>query len=427
MLKKNFIFISYLLILFMLQGCAVQRHRKLQRFLDTSISKAHFEQQFTGILVLDPVSGDTLYAHNSQKYFTPASNAKLFTLYAGLKLLPDSIPALRYISLNDTLYVQGTGDPSQLHPYFRDSTVLHFLKPYPQVALYSQNFTEPPWAPGWAWEDYDGPYAPERSALPLYGNVVEVFNQDGLQVSPGYFRDSVNALRYPSKRLQDANLFFADPGRQDTLLIPFKTDSTLTRQLLEQALGRPVSFAPRLPRGDRKTLYSLPADSLYQRMMQESDNFLAEQLLLAASSTLSDTLSSEKARAYVLGNFLKDLRQPPLWVDGSGLSRYNLFSPESLVYVLHRMYEEVPRERLFAIFPAGGVSGTLKEWYAGDREPYIFAKTGTLSNNLCLSGYLQTRSGNLLIFSFMNNHFRQPSLEIKEGMRRVFEWLRDTY
>ncbi len=97
------------------------------------------------------------------------------------------------------------------------------------------------------------------------------------------------------------------------------------------------------------------------------------------------------------------------------------------MYVLHRMYEEVPRERLFAIFPAGGVSGTLKEWYAGDREPYIFAKTGTLSNNLCLSGYLQTRSGNLLIFSFMNNHFRQPSLEIKEGMRRVFEWLRDTY
>ena len=70
-------------------------------------------------------------------------------------------------------------------------------------------------------------------------------------------------------------------------------------------------------------------------MMQESDNFLAEQLLLLASSTLSDTLNTKTAIEYMLNNHLKDLKQQPRWVDGSGLSRYNLFSPEAIVYVLN--------------------------------------------------------------------------------------------
>jgi D-alanyl-D-alanine carboxypeptidase/D-alanyl-D-alanine-endopeptidase (penicillin-binding protein 4) len=127
--------------------------------------------------------------------------------------------------------------------------------------------------------------------------------------------------------------------------------------------------------------------------------------LLLASSTLSDSLNSAKARRFVLENHLSDLEQPPSWVDGSGLSRYNLFTPESIVHVLYKLYVEIPKERLFQFFPTGGVSGTLEDWYSGNPEPYLFAKTGSLSNNHCLSGYLLTKSGKILIFSFMNNHF----------------------
>ena len=150
-------------------------------------------------------------------------------------------------------------------------------------------------------------------------------------------------------------------------------------------------------------------------MMQVSDNFLAEQLLILASSTLSDTLSSAKPRDFMLKNHLSNLRQPPRWVDGSGLSRYNLFTPESLVHVLHQMYDEILQQRLFQLFPAGGVSGTIEEWYPGNSEPYIYAKTGSLGNNHCLSGYLLTKSGKTLIFSFMNNHFMESSIEVKKG------------
>jgi len=161
-------------------------------------------------------------------------------------------------------------------------------------------------------------------------------------------------------------------------------------------------------------------------MMIESDNFLAEQLLLLCSSTLSDTLSSSKVREYILENELADLKQQPRWVDGSGLSRYNLFTPESMIHVLSKLYDDIPRERLFDFFPAGG-QGTLKDWYPGKPEPYLFAKTGSVGNNYNISGYLITKSGKILIFSFMNNHFRHPSSEIKKRMQRIFEALRDDY
>jgi D-alanyl-D-alanine carboxypeptidase/D-alanyl-D-alanine-endopeptidase (penicillin-binding protein 4) len=98
-----------------------------------------------------------------------------------------------------------------------------------------------------------------------------------------------------------------------------------------------------------------------------------------------------------------------------------------MVFVLHRLYEDLPIERLLALFAAGGVSGTLKEWYGQEGEPYLYAKTGTLANNHCLSGYLKTRSGRILIFSFMNNHYMQNTVQIKEQMQGLFEWLRDQY
>ncbi|MGI9552249.1 MAG: D-alanyl-D-alanine carboxypeptidase, partial [Aurantibacter sp.] len=77
--------------------------------------------------------------------------------------------------------------------------------------------------------------------------------------------------------------------------------------------------------------------------------------------------------------------------------------------------------------PKGGVSGTLEDWYPGNPKPYIIAKTGSLGNNHCLSGYLITKSGKTLIFSFMNNHFRRPSSKIKRRMQLIFEEIRDGY
>lgn len=418
--------VSYSLILLLLHACGIYKYKKLGHFMDASLKGERFENHLAGILVFDPVTGDTLYRHNSNRYFTPASNAKLFTLYAGLELLPDSIPALRYQFRNDTLYIAGTGNPTLLHPYFHDSTALKFIRGYTTVVLCPGNLKDAPWGPGWAWEDFDGYYAAERTELPLYGNLVELYKKDTLHVAPAYFYDKVVLLRYKTLRKREENFFFYPPENQDTLYVPFKTDSSLTRVLLEAASGKKISIGA-CPAGPWRTLYGPPTDSIYKRMLQESDNFLAEQLLIAASTTLSDTLDAALARTYVLENHLKNLAQAPVWVDGSGLSRYNLFSPESMVDVLFRMYREIPHERLFSFFAAGGVSGTLADWYPGQDGPYIFAKTGTLANNHCLSGYLKARSGRILIFSIMNNHYTQPTATLKEGMKEVLEGLRDRY
>jgi len=113
-------------------------------------------------------------------------------------------------------------------------------------------------------------------------------------------------------------------------------------------------------------------------------------------------------------------------VDGSGLSRYNLITPRTLVTILDKILKELPREGLFKLLPAGGKEGTLKNWYASD-IPYIFAKSGSLRNNYSLSGYLKTKSGKLMIFSFMNNNYVASSSEIKKAMEKMFLEIRNSY
>lgn len=407
-------------------GCATAK-KNIRRTTDTVLASPFYDNQFTGFLILDADSNDTLYSRNSTKYFTPASNTKIFTLFTALQFLPDRIPALKYLTRNDTLYVEGTGDPSFLHPYFKDSTALNFLRGHKNIALFLNNFQENRFGPGWSWGDYDYYYQPERSPLPLYGNVVTLHHTDSINVVPTYLFDKVIPIDYHKQRELEKNIFYYGKSRKDTVEIPYKTDTTLTKTLLEDALGKKLRITNRMPSGEKKILYSLPSDSLYRRMMRESDNMIAEQLLLLASSTLSDTLSGERVRDSVLSNQLSDLKQQPRWVDGSGLSRYNLFTPESIVQVLQKMYKEIPKERLFDLFPTGGVSGTIEDWYPGDPEPYLHAKTGSLGNVHCVSGYLVTKSGKTLIFSFMNNHFRHPSSEVKKRMQRIFEEIRDAY
>ncbi|MCE2611769.1 D-alanyl-D-alanine carboxypeptidase [Flavobacteriaceae bacterium D16] len=421
-------FVFCILIISVLYSCASAGKSSLRKISRDTLPKSFYQNQFTGILILDPEKQDTLLSRNHDKYFTPASNTKLFTFYTALQLLPEQVPVVNYAYQGDTLIISGTGDPTQFHPYFQDSTLFHFIKKHNgPIAIKHPSFEDNPLGAGWAWEDFDQYYSAERSALPLYGNVVRLIKEDSLRVTPSLFREQVIPAAFSNQRSQGENIFFYDPDRIDTLEIPFKTDSTLTRKLLESAIRQPLLNASKHPLEDSRILPGIPTDSVLKRMMQESDNFLAEQLLLMVSASLSDTLSTKKAREFILSMSLSDLRQMPRWVDGSGLSRYNLFTPESMVHVLTKLYRQIPRQRLFALLAAGGESGTLEDWFAGNPKPYIYAKSGTLGNNYNLSGYLITRKGKVLVFSFMNNHFRKPTSEIKTQMQAFLQAVRDNY
>ncbi|HET8736568.1 MAG TPA: D-alanyl-D-alanine carboxypeptidase, partial [Pricia sp.] len=180
-------------------GCASAK-KNIQRTTDDILETHFYKNQFTGFLVVDADSKDTLYALNATRYFTPASNTKIFTLYAGLTFLPDKVPALKYLKKNDTLFVKGTGDPSFLHPVLKDSTGLEFLRKHRNIALYLNNFQEYRLGPGWSWGDYQYYYQPERNALPLYGNVVTIHGPDSVNVVPSYFEDSVEKIDYLLQR-----------------------------------------------------------------------------------------------------------------------------------------------------------------------------------------------------------------------------------
>ena len=127
----------------------------------------------------------------------------------------------------------------------------------------------------------------------------------------------------------------------------------------------------------------------------------------------------------LLATDLKDIPQKPRWVDGSGLSRYNLFSPQSFVYLLNKMKNEFGMERLKAILPTGG-TGTFKNYFQKD-SGYIYAKTGSLSNHIAISGYLQTKKGRWIIFSILTNQFQGSATKVRRAEEQFLEGIREKY
>lgn len=412
--------------------------RASHRIEDDLESSPVFHQSFAGLAVYDPTEHKMLFEYNADKYFTPASNTKLFSFYTGLKVLGDSVPAMHYTITHDSLIFTGTGDPSFLYDDVAESGTYEFLadKDY-KLFYYSPDFTEKFFGPGWAWDDYNDYYSAERTNFPVYGNRVNIKFKKGdpkPAVTPKIFKDSLvfSAGEKPTfQRAIASNSFtYSNPDNANDFEkeVPFKYSPEILANILQDTLHKNVTAIYKLPKGIslNKTYYSLPADSIYKHMLEVSDNFIAEQILFMASDKIADTLKTSIAIDYMKKNYLQDLPDEPVWVDGSGLSRYNLFTPRTMVKLLEKIKNEVPYQKLFQLMPNGGKSGTLKNYYKAE-EPYIFAKTGTLSNNHSLSGFLKTRSGKILIFSFMNSNYTIPTSSLKAGMETILKTIRDNY
>ncbi|WP_158618069.1 D-alanyl-D-alanine carboxypeptidase/D-alanyl-D-alanine-endopeptidase [Chitinophaga lutea] len=389
------------------------------------ISNAH-----TGICIFDPATGKYWLQHQADKFFMPASNTKIFTLFTGLQLLGDSLPGMRYAENDTAVFIQATADPSFLHPDFAYQPVKDFLTAtdkrvwYQPVTIRNKRF-----GPGWAWSDYADYYQPELNEWPMYGNVTRI-NIKGRQysITPAYFARSAS-LQFLPERSADDVLADRDERENHFILymrpndasshdfeVPFITgnrDQLLLR--LADTLHKPVGLLPAAVAGGR-LMKSIPADTLFQPMMHRSDNFFAEQILMMCSAVKWDTIDTRKVIRYMLDSTLKDLPTPPSWVDGSGLSRYNLFTPADFVGVLHKMYKTYPKERLYPLFPSGG-KGTLRNYYQA-LPGRLYAKTGTLSGCVALSGYLITRSGKTLIFSVLVNNHDTTSTVVRRAVEK---------
>src|SRR3982751_6022778 len=124
------------------------------KYLSKSFSQTESQfQDHVGFVLYDPAAGKTIFDHQGERYFTPASNTKIFTLFASLKLLGDSIPALRYVASNDSVIFWGTGHPGFLYDdAWQDSVVYNFLKSRQEPLFFSSsNFQAEVFGPGWSW------------------------------------------------------------------------------------------------------------------------------------------------------------------------------------------------------------------------------------------------------------------------------------
>ena len=420
-------------LLFMLLLTACSPSRKLHQQIDRSEVDFHDHIGFT---LYDPQKQKTLFDHQGDRYFVPASNTKIFTLYASLQLLGDSVPALRYVHRGDSLIFWGTGDPSFLYDdVVKSSKVYDFLRQAPKLFYSTANFSAEQFGPGWAWEDYQYAYQVERTPFPIYGNRFHVRKEGNNFIpNPPVFRTGIVRAPRPQEkhdlvRGPDSNSLRYVPGTRDSSSeweIPFHYSDPFLTFLLGDTLKKEVTPVTIPFDHQASTLYSVPADSLYKVMMQESDNFIAEQLLLLCAGVLSDTLETDIAIREVKKRFLTDLPDTPVWVDGSGLSRMNLFTPRSIVSLWEKTSQKIPRERLFNLLAVGGVSGTIRNSYKGER-PFVYAKTGTLRNNHMLSGFIVTKKGRTLIFSWMNNNFTVGSGPVRGRMEEILKFIYESY
>lgn len=415
-----------------LWSCTVQKQlqKTAQQYVlnDPALQTAH-----VGISVYEPATDKYWFNYQGDKYFVPASNTKLPICYAAMKYLGDSLVGLTYKEYSDKIVFKGTADPTFLNSEYKSQPVYNFLKNNYNKKLewdYS-NWDDDALGNGWSWNDYLETYMAHRSPLPMYGNLltVKIITADSFQTTPKYFQTqwmTFDSELHPAVTVTRdlfSNKLSVVKGQTNKLTITFHPDLKTIEKLLSDTLKKEISF--QVNSETKSLIHSQPTDSLLKPMMHRSDNFFAEQSLLMVSNEVLGYMNNAKIIDTILKTDFKDLPQKPRWVDGSGLSRYNLFTPQDMLAILNKMKNEFGMERIKNILPTGG-TGTLSNYYVKD-SGYIFAKTGTLSGVVALSGFLYTQKGKLLIFSTLVNNHNASASGVRRAVEKFIEGIRQNY
>ena len=187
---------------------------------------------------------------------------------------------------------------------------------------------------------------------------------------------------------------------------------------------------PQAPSGVVLAEYdSPPLREIVKAADKESRNFYAEMLLrtlareVKHSGDLKDSLD-------VLSEFARQIgaaQDETVFADGSGLSRDDLVTPDTLVKLLVYMASEPTFGVFLDALPVAGVDGTLAERFKGTRaKGRIHAKTGTLEQVNALSGYMDLPSGRKLAFSIIGNSHplkgQQGAATLDQIALAVYDW-----
>ena len=392
--------------------------RKIERMLKKipAFEKAHIA------LTIEPLNASKPKAfYQGENYMTPASNIKLLTFLAAIQSF-DSIPALYFKKKDSIMHFKATGYPLLFHPFYPDPDLASFFDQKYNWHYHAPKSKLNAHGLGWSWDDYSYYFAAESSPFPIYGNTTQVIvAPNNTRMIPKALEKQMrlDTLKQQFSREKSKNRFYLNPqilSQRDTLYSPFITSDSLFTHLLQNRTQYPVKLIENSnthPNWD--ILYSNQESLIYKALLQDSDNGVAEAILNMISQTTFNEMNIQKTIDHLKIQWRHWLPDPIEWIDGSGVSRYNMITPRTLIAVLKKIYWEAGIETIRKYFPVSTTLSTLKEYQL--REVYV--KTGTLRHNHNLCGYLISDRGNIYVFSIMVNHFTSTLTEIRKSINEL--------
>ena len=438
----------------------------LQNDLRGIFESSDFNRSTWSVLVRPAAGGDTLYALNAGKLVLPGSNMKLLTLAAAAQRLgwdyrfETRLAALAPVEsgvLEGDLFIIGSGDPS-ISERSDDPGVLKALARQLHDAGVQRvdgniigdddAFEDNGFGAGWAWDNLPYGYSAPVTALEYNEGSVDLVVHAGpsagdavtIEVRPeGSGLEVDNQLTTVSETSPGMLTLERTPGSSHLVVrgripagaAPFARTASVENPteffarafrlaLLAEGVhvaGGATDLDLVVPKPDLTSARSLvtrrspPLSELARSMMKVSQNQYAELLLRAVGGT-----QSVRDSLHTLG-----IPDDSYFVaDGSGLSRYNFVTDETLVAILQR-FSQRPADRPFIdALPIAGRDGTLARRLVGTpAEGRVRAKSGTVDNVRAISGYLDDADGETLVFSIIANNFISPTAQIDTAADRA--------
>ena len=438
--------------------------RQLQNNINFILSDSIFKYTHAGIKVVYLDNGKILYERDSKALMNPASNIKLITSAAALAMLDTGYKFKTSIFVDDStidsnitknIYLKGYGDPN-LTTSDLDSlafAVHRFgINTINNIIVDNSFFDDNYWGAGWAWDDESDPDAPYIDALSVNKNCIRInLYADSIHLAVStepntsfvtvinHARIVLDTIRTPltikRQTLSNSNVILieGDVFRYSTITqkVSLRCPEIYTGMLFKESLLRAgVSIAGDIINGvvfdgyHEITQCFHSINKVIETMNKQSDNLSAENTLKVLSALKNGIPGSAKNGVLVEKIFLAGLgidTSKFSIVDGSGVSRYNLMSADQLVQFLAVMRKQT---RMFPMFynslSIAGIDGTLEDRMINYPVACnLHAKTGTLNGVSCLSGYVQTRDGEMLAFAIMMENFISSASDFHLAQDRI--------
>jgi D-alanyl-D-alanine carboxypeptidase/D-alanyl-D-alanine-endopeptidase (penicillin-binding protein 4) len=429
--------------------------------INAVIERPEFRRSRWGILVQTLSSKQTLYSQDAEKYFIPASNAKLLTAAVALQQLGENFHIRTSVYQNDpdALVVFGRGDPSLTDIQLQ--TIVQQLKQkgitkIRQLTIDDSYLQGDIVNPTWEWEDIQSDYGAPVSSFILdentfslklvsstLGKVPQVIWNDLEEAKQWRIINEVVTVAENQASNIDAsrNLFGTELRIRGQIAInsppyllnlPIIEPNNYFLQHLRAALIAEKIAVEKIAvvTGEKHqqeiaAIESPSLGKLLTEMNLHSNNIYAEALLriLATKKLSRVNQNSDAIGLEVLKESLSQLGVDPesyILTDGSGLSRKNLLSPGAIVQTLQGIATTENADVYRGSLPVAGKSGTLKNRFQNtSAEGIVQAKTGTMAGVVSLSGYINVPNYDPLVFSIIVNESNQSPKVVRQAMDQI--------